>query len=500
MCDNNSKQAKGEQFAMILQLSELQSSITVPFCCSCIKSDYNSSCKDEGNLKEETLIEREQAWNEQMYDQIGLDTRLHELRSQDSYAVQVTKAENNQRKLAAILQRQQRRQTNQINFHTQQLRYPNHGRFAPQVNQFDLRNSFPAIDLTRNAIPTFLNPECNIARAAIESHEHSFNSHAFNSMLPQRDTIFSSQLQMNDQYSYAITDPVTSNISPMRLMRRNDKEGSRGPSFLPTDCEKHQLLLQKITSESNAITRSIHGQPFQYQTMRSPTTSDSLPSAGTLRTLDRVPLAIGCSNNSRNYFSDASSYEQATSGFRMYDNSLHPAEPSLPKYCNQLSETELQLSRGINNAFSQTVPMQSDTDVHHLSKYQCLIRQQLEFFAAKPENAMFSVQGRKKPIRIGQVGIQCRHCCHLPHRTRGRGAVYYPVNLAGVYQAVQNMATVHLNQHCSEISDEVRTELKLLRGKRDESTSTGGKYYWTSKCEDVGVVEEFDGIFFSKTK
>jgi hypothetical protein len=148
---------------------------------------------------------------------------------------------------------------------------------------------------------------------------------------------------------------------------------------------------------------------------------------------------------------------------------------------------------------SSTVMIYSESDVYHLSKYQCLIRRQLEFFASRPEDTTFSVQGRKKHIRIGQVGIQCRHCCHLPHRLRGRGAVYYPVKLSGVYQVVQNMATVHLIQHCNEIPSEIRDELTSLRGNREDSATGGGKYYWTSKCSDAGVMEKEDGLFFLNT-
>lgn len=409
----------------------------------------------------------------------------------------VSKDESNLRKLAAIMQRQQRRLTNQVSFLTQQRHYPSHGRYLPLQSSIGLQHSLPVIDWTRSTIPIVLNDDCSVsARRTIDSQGNAFNS------IRRSDSILASQLQPNDtKRSYTIGGSTASNFGPVELVRQHEKqnEDSNGPSFLSTN---NQLLLGSLLDTDNEIFRSLRSQACQTQTMRSSATLDRL-APGALHTLERVPLPIDIYSNNipstGSYFTRATSCKDVGRDLRFRAGSLLlPVASSQPQAYNLPNVTESR-NGGINGTVSQTIPMQSDTDVHHLSKYQCLIRQQLDFFAAKPENAVFSVQGRKKPIRIGQVGIQCRHCCHLPHRRRGRGAVYYPVNLAGVYQAVQNMATVHLNQHCSEILDGIRNELKSLRGKRDESTSTGGKYYWTTKCEDAGIVEQVDGIFFSST-
>ena len=263
--------------------------------------------------------------------------------------------------------------------------------------------------------------------------------------------------------------------------------------FLPAD---RQLLVGRRRNEGDGFIPSV-----QPHTMRVSSISDNIMTCGSdIRfppTIDRYRSASGTAN----YFSEALYQQKSISGYQALETSPQLPEASqLPHLKNRPSQkTTPQLLERTQTApqAAAPVPMSSETDVHHLSKYQCLIRKQLEFFAATSENAVFNVQGRKKPIRIGQVGIQCRHCCHLPPRTRGRGAVYYPATLEGVYQAVQNMATVHLNQRCSKIPNEIRDELKLLRGKRDESVSTGGKYYWTSKCEDAGVVEYEGGIMFA---
>lgn len=150
----------------------------------------------------------------------------------------------------------------------------------------------------------------------------------------------------------------------------------------------------------------------------------------------------------------------------------------------------------IPNTNIMTIPMQCDSDPQQLSKYQVLIRRQLEYFVSREDDVAYSVQGRKKQIVIGQVGIRCRHCSYLPHRLRGRGAGYYPAKLSGVYQAAQNMATNHLNQHCNVIPAAIREELCSLRGGRHESSAGGGKQYWTNKCSEIGLMEYNDGVYF----
>lgn len=141
-------------------------------------------------------------------------------------------------------------------------------------------------------------------------------------------------------------------------------------------------------------------------------------------------------------------------------------------------------------------PMETPSDVDELSSYQVLIRLQLVYFISQKDDADFSVQGRKRQARLGQVGIRCKHCSHLPHRLRGRGAGYYPAKLSGVYQAAQNMATHHLSQFCNSIPLETREKLRTLRGGRHDSASGGGKLYWADSCREIGLVEVDDGLRF----
>lgn len=142
----------------------------------------------------------------------------------------------------------------------------------------------------------------------------------------------------------------------------------------------------------------------------------------------------------------------------------------------------------------ENVDMYIPSDAVFLSEYQAEIRRQLEYFTSTKDDVNYSVQGRKRKAILGQVGIRCKHCAPFNLRQRGRGAVYYPTSLSAVYQAAQNMATNHLQEHCSRIPATVRSELGRLRERRD--TASGGKQYWVDACRAVGLVEDEDCLRF----
>jgi hypothetical protein len=140
------------------------------------------------------------------------------------------------------------------------------------------------------------------------------------------------------------------------------------------------------------------------------------------------------------------------------------------------------------------VDMYIPSDAVFLSEYQAEIRRQLEFFTSTRDDVNYSVQGRKRKAIMGQVGIRCKHCAPFNLRQRGRGAVYYPTSLNAVYQAAQNMATNHLQEHCSRIPAAVKKDLERLRERRD--TASGGKQYWADASRAVGLVEDGDCLRF----
>lgn len=141
---------------------------------------------------------------------------------------------------------------------------------------------------------------------------------------------------------------------------------------------------------------------------------------------------------------------------------------------------------------SSGVRMSLPIDKEHLSEYQLMVRRQLEIFEAKQEEVDSNTQGRKRQVFLGQAGIRCRHCSNLPLRQRGRGAVYYPAKLTGMYQAAQNMASSHLSESCSRIPEGVKQRLRDLRERRD--TASGGKHYWADAGRALGLYETEGGL------
>ena len=139
-----------------------------------------------------------------------------------------------------------------------------------------------------------------------------------------------------------------------------------------------------------------------------------------------------------------------------------------------------------------TLFLQCDRD--SLTPYQCLARQQIELFEASPADADAGTQGRNRTITVGQVGIRCKHCAHLPLRERSRGSTYYPSKLTGIYQAAQNMTNSHMTTYCSSVPKEVREELKRLGNKK--SSAGGGKNYWSGGAKILGVIEDDHGLRF----
>jgi hypothetical protein len=170
---------------------------------------------------------------------------------------------------------------------------------------------------------------------------------------------------------------------------------------------------------------------------------------------------------------------------------------------------------GPTSASGRVIPMARGTDAVHSSRYQCLLREQIEYFEADDDALHAKAQGRNMPIQLRQVGIRCVHCARRPATTRRkgavhdgevvaarmvRGAVYYPTKLDNLYQAVQNMANNHfVNRTCpsapSLLLDEI-VEAKRLRPKR---SGCRGRRYFGQSAERAGIIDAPDGsgLFFA---
>ena len=138
-----------------------------------------------------------------------------------------------------------------------------------------------------------------------------------------------------------------------------------------------------------------------------------------------------------------------------------------------------------------TVPLFLDFDREVLTEYQCLLRQQIELFEAGPEDIQENVKGRIKPVRVGQLGIRCRHCSARPPDARARGAMYFAYNIEGVYQLAQNMGKKHIGDSCREIPPGLKQRLnEMYRSKENNNRRAGGKAYWVESLAVLGVYKD----------
>jgi hypothetical protein len=135
-------------------------------------------------------------------------------------------------------------------------------------------------------------------------------------------------------------------------------------------------------------------------------------------------------------------------------------------------------------------------DALKLSAHQCLLRHQIEAFHATPVDATTHTRGRNKPIVIGQVGIRCIHCAHLPIAQRQKGSTYFPSSVLGLYQAAQNMSTMHIQCGlCQHMSETLRTQFaQLLATKTTTGSSGAGRPYWAESARKLGLVDTAFGI------
>ena len=139
------------------------------------------------------------------------------------------------------------------------------------------------------------------------------------------------------------------------------------------------------------------------------------------------------------------------------------------------------------------------SDKGNLSPYQCLLRQQILLFAVQDSDIQCSAQGRNKPIKLGQVGVLCRHCANIPPGLRPCGAVYFPGKLSGLYQASQNMAINHFSKSCSSIPQETRERLQQLKEQKS-GVLGGGKHFWANGARVVGVYESEECLLRFKSE
>jgi hypothetical protein len=142
---------------------------------------------------------------------------------------------------------------------------------------------------------------------------------------------------------------------------------------------------------------------------------------------------------------------------------------------------------------------QPNMDRRMVSDHQYLLREQIEAFEASEDDVTTRLRGRNKPVALGQVGIRCKHCAHLPVSRRCKGSIYFPSNKMGIYQAAQNMSSTHIQCGlCDCMPDHIKQQFVLIMNTRYCAANHGmGRSYWAKSASNLGLVDtESHGIRF----
>jgi hypothetical protein len=147
---------------------------------------------------------------------------------------------------------------------------------------------------------------------------------------------------------------------------------------------------------------------------------------------------------------------------------------------------------------SQPVCLARSVDKYKLSDHQNFLRQQIEAFQATQDDVMTHTRGRNKPVQLGQVGIRCRHCAHIPVSRRQMGSTYFPSNKFGIYQAAQNMSTAHIQCGlCTEMPVAIKWKfIEIASAKKPKGSHGAGRLYWAHSATQLGLVDTEEGIRF----
>mmetsp|Transcript_15028 Transcript_15028/g.23092 ORF Transcript_15028/g.23092 Transcript_15028/m.23092 type:complete len:369 (-) Transcript_15028:68-1174(-) len=137
-------------------------------------------------------------------------------------------------------------------------------------------------------------------------------------------------------------------------------------------------------------------------------------------------------------------------------------------------------------------------DDNYLSEYQILLRKQIEFFQTGETELEAVAHSRQTKVKVGKVGIRCKHCAKLAPSLRPKGAVYYPGHLRALYQAAQNMAKTHFSGRGRMIDQHLQSHMQKLSTHKAVAGHVGRKY-WSGGAKSIGIVEhENGGLSFSK--
>lgn len=142
------------------------------------------------------------------------------------------------------------------------------------------------------------------------------------------------------------------------------------------------------------------------------------------------------------------------------------------------------------------LPLATDEDQNWLSEFHCFVRSTLvEVYLADKQDVM--ERKSSKSVALGQVGIRCRFCAHLPSTDRASRSSAFPSSVSQIYQSFTMMVREHFAR-CPAIHSKERETFLALKGKSLQG-DFNSKEYWKHSALKLGMVDGGDKIELDET-
>ena len=187
------------------------------------------------------------------------------------------------------------------------------------------------------------------------------------------------------------------------------------------------------------------------------------------------------------------------------ENIQLPQRPRLPP-CENAGDNSMALASTssvlpYHQRTDSIVPLAIDEDPNWLTEFLCFVRSDMVEVVRATESDVETRMATTKHIALGQVGIRCRFCAHLPQRAVRSSC--FPSTIRGIYQSVTMMIREHFSRHdgscgCAAMPPAIQQKYLLLKSRTTQG-ATDSKRYWVEAAKKIGMVETGDkGITISE--
>lgn len=240
--------------------------------------------------------------------------------------------------------------------------------------------------------------------------------------------------------------------------------------------EARKLLKESSTTapQSNLALSALGQQQFHHQT------------ATQNRGLEAASMLL---NNMEKQTAIIQKSQNATAMTNSRTNGNSTGKSSALKTFSPLQDE--YLTKWVEGAISLHTP--EDDDV--LSPLHCFMRRYcVEAFSATEEDVATPRYGKSHgfKVTVGQVGIRCLHCKHLPLDKRAERAVCYPSSLKNIYHSIETWQRRH-SSVCKQITPWVRKSIVELMEK-SKTRAGGRRQYWEDSARFVFLYIEMASL------